>query len=82
MESKWISVKDSLPENFKQVLIFVEFYDTVLNQQSNKIEISHRLLDIMYTNKDVWYGYYRPGYRLPEECIKYWMPLPETPKKD
>lgn len=67
--SKWISVKDRLPEVQKEVLIYLPEYDSV--------EIA-ALFTIPSMNLREW-TQNEDAYMLDE--VSYWMPLPEPPEE-
>ena len=69
--SKWISVKEKMPEASKDV----EFISKqVLFTDGKRIGIG------CYDFKDKsWYGYNFGPYPGNKENITYWMPLPELP---
>ena len=72
---KWISVKDRLPEDNLNVLVYA-----IGDNENSVIAMTG------YTHK--MYGYNIEGWRSPwqyffyEYKITHWMPLPEPPKED
>lgn len=72
---KWISVKDRLPEDNLNVLVYA-----IGDNENSVIAMTG------YTHK--MYGYNIEGWRSPwqyffyEYKITHWMPLPEPPKDD
>lgn len=66
---QWVSVKDRLPEEQKEVLIYLPEYDSV--------EIA-ALFTIPSMNLREW-EQNENAYMLDE--VSYWMPLPEPPEK-
>lgn len=71
MESKWISVKDQLPEATGGTTIFPETSETVLMWDEN----CNYSLGCYDTKEKRWEDY--NSYNLP---VTHWMPLPEPPK--
>ena len=88
--SKWISVKDKLPEPEQEVLLY-----TVTTETYGK----HKERKTQYHN--IYYGYCEDGEWLTSYCygcefiskmnekfpnevieVTHWMPLPEPPKVD
>ena len=71
---KWISVKDRLPDEDEQVLIFgLEGYD-VGTYSPEGAETIQFLVSI-----DSSSGFNYMNYHY---CVSHWMPLPEPPKGD
>lgn len=74
-QPKWISVKDRLPEDNLNVLVYA-----IGNNKNSVIAMTG------YTHN--MYGYNIEGWRSPwqyffyEYKITHWMPLPEAPKED
>lgn len=66
---QWISVKDRLPEEQKEVLIYLPEYDSV--EMASLFTIPSMNLREWVQNED--------AYMLDE--VSYWMPLPEPPKE-
>ena len=70
-KGEWISVKDRLPNNNQQCLIFTTIYVIPDHIHSCDhyygIELSRYFHDLGFTSKNGIYA-------------KYWMPLPEAPK--
>ena len=68
---KWISVKDKLPEEFTDVLVYAEYESTVLSEISR--------------SKGVCIGWYGDGrWHVDMRCRVvglYWMPIIDPPKK-
>ena len=67
---QWVSVKDRLPEEQKEVLIYLPEYDSV--------EMA-ALFTIPSMNLREW-EQNEGAYMLDE--VSYWMPLPEPPEED
>lgn len=65
---QWVSVKDRLPEEQKEVLIYLPEYDSV--EMASLFTIPSINLREWVQNED--------AYMLDE--VSYWMPLPEPPK--
>lgn len=65
--SKWISVKDALPEDRNLYLV-------------RQLIGQREYFNIAYIFEDDWYEQ-RGGY-LRLESITHWMPLPEPPEKE
>ena len=66
---QWVSVKDRLPEEQKEVLIYLPEYDSV--EMASLFTIPSMNLREWVQNED--------AYMLDE--VSYWMPLPEPPKE-
>lgn len=66
--TQWISVKDRLPEEQKEVLIYLPEYDSV--EMASLFTIPSMNLREWVQNED--------AYMLDE--VSYWMPLPTNPK--
>lgn len=66
---QWISVKDRLPEEQKEVLIYLPEYDSV--EMASLFTIPSMNLREWVQNED--------AYMLDE--VSYWMPLPEPAKE-
>lgn len=66
---QWVSVKDRLPEEQKEVLIYLPEYDSV--EMASLFTIPSMNLREWVQNED--------AYMLDE--VSYWMPLPEPPDK-
>jgi len=66
LASRWISVKDGLPEKGTYVAVY---YGKFIGN----------LVDIMAWDGEAWY---KSGFREDAEWITHWMPLPEAPKED
>ena len=66
---QWVSVKDRLPEEQKEVLIYLPEYDSV--EMAALFEIPSLNLKEWAQNED--------AYMLNE--VSHWMPLPEPPKE-
>lgn len=67
---QWISVEERLPEERKEVLIYLPEYDSV--EMASLFTIPSMNLREWARNEDT--------YMLDE--VSYWMPLPEPPKED
>ena len=65
--NNWISVKDRLPEDDKDVLVY--------NSRSKEIIIAS-----YNSNYDEWDNLYNYYDYLPVDVITYWQPLPELPE--
>ncbi len=66
MQSKWISIKDKLPEEHKRVLIWVEGHSMLVD--SYKSNGTEHLMAF----SDAWaWGYHK--------YVTHWMPLPSGP---
>lgn len=65
--NNWISVKDRLPEDDKDVLVY--------NSRSKEI-----IMASYNSNYDEWDNLYNYYDYLPVDEITYWQPLPELPK--
>lgn len=80
--AEWISVKDKLPEEGGQYLVFVkeedEEHGCVLNAWFNPFELTLVPLEIGWT---LLYEFYEFSDRL-RGCITHWMPLPEPPREE
>ena len=76
--TKWISVKDRLPENEDRVLIFPEpDFD-----ETGRIVVAFYSKYDGGTNKvkkGNWYCYDGQGYEFELKYITHWMPQPERP---
>ena len=66
---QWVSVKDRLPEEQKEVLIYLPEYDSVETAA---------LFEIPSLNLKEW-AQKEDAYMLNE--VSHWMPLPEPPKE-
>lgn len=70
---RWISVEDALPEKDKSYITYAE---TTKYCNHNEISEDSRI-NVLYFDGDEWYD---------GECryynVLYWMPLPESPKKE
>ena len=69
---QWISVKDRLPEEGQEVLVF----GSLLN--------APKLLGVRYKvlgDQDWKYTWQGDGYIFKQDYVTYWMPLPEPPKE-
>ena len=66
---QWVSVKDRLPEEQKEVLIYLPEYDSV--EMASLFTIPGMNLREWTQNED--------AYMLDE--VSHWMPLPEPPKE-
>ena len=66
---QWISVEDRLPEEQKEVLIYLPEYDSV--EMASLFTIPSMNLREWVQNED--------AYMLDE--VSYWMPMPEPPEK-
>ncbi len=64
----WISVKDELPENDDQVLVYNE---------KDGISLGEYSVDSVSEYSCGWQTYYSWA---PSESVSYWMPLPKFPK--
>lgn len=67
---QWISAEDRLPEEQKEVLIYLPEYDSV--EMASLFTIPSMNLREWVQNED--------AYMLDE--VSYWMPMPEPPKED
>lgn len=86
----WISVKDRLPEEEQDVLMY-----------TSEIEIYGRHKEKKHLQHDIYRGYYEDGQWLTSYCygceyiykmnekypnelieVTHWMPLPEPPKEE
>lgn len=65
--NNWISVKDRLPEDDKDVLVY--------NSRSKEI-----IMASYNNNYDDWDNLYNYYDYLPVDAITYWQPLPELPE--
>lgn len=65
--SKWISVKDKLPEPFESVLVHIP-----------KEKPLPTVYEGFITNYGRWYTAY---YARSDDEITHWMPFPEPPKE-
>lgn len=69
----WISVKDRLPEENEEVLVF----GNILN--------APKLLGVRYRvlgDQDWKYSWQGDGYIYKQDYVTHWMPLPEPPKEE
>ena len=68
--TEWISVKDRLPEDITNVLVFGEYWKVMIAQ-----------LDFFNGDGKAWYEK-NGGFRghVDSDNITHWMPLPEPPK--
>lgn len=68
--SKWISVKERLPEMYERVLVLIsdKVFISSIEQETSCDEYSNELLTF-------W-----DGWDWPE--ISHWMPLPKTPRNE
>ena len=67
--SEWISVKDKLPLDSRNILIYSKDWGVGYG---------------WYTDWQGWYYCYYDGdefIHIPENDITHWMPLPESPKE-
>ena len=64
---QWISVKDRLPKDGKNVLVLIPYRGVILNYVS-------------YRESDEWYVPDRLG-RFSLSDVTHWIPLPEPPKE-
>lgn len=70
-QPEWISVEERLPENFRTVLCWYEYYHVSKNKVLPEYEIG-------YIFNGRWCGEVAVG----RDCkVLYWMPLPEPPKE-
>lgn len=69
MTDKWISVKDALPEDNKEVLVFAP----------GCYIIGQKLIGCYFKDGDSWTVYDFLESSL-DEVVTHWMPLPESPK--
>lgn len=69
MNDKWISVKDALPEDSKEALVFAPACNI----------IGKMLIGCYYHESDTWTVYDFRDSKL-NEAVTHWMPLPEPPK--
>ena len=67
-DSKWISVKERLPEVDGKYLVFVQ------HEGRGTVLIGHLILKKFWSVHDVY------GDSM-GDCVLYWMPLPELPKE-
>ena len=61
---EWISVKERLPENGKEVMTFSR-------------ENGHTFYDLAFRESNTWTVSFTPRTL---SHVKFWMPLPEPPK--
>ena len=75
MQSIWISVKDSLPPFYTQVIVCRLFYSQSLDEVMQIVEFGTRV--------EIGAGMWNwSGFEMNKDGITHWMPLPEKPKKD
>lgn len=76
--SEWISVKERLPEEFGQCLVYCQerstYWETISCDGKRKVEES----------RESWWRYidkseFEPGEGFDHENVTHWMPLPEPP---
>lgn len=70
---EWISVKDRLPEEYKNVLCYYEYF------RYGDFNCMFRTIDCGYYGHGVWGGEAGRGHK---NKVLAWMPLPEPPKED
>lgn len=71
----WISVKDRLPEKYKEVLIYEKWCDTPCIAHLNNKGDWHPDLSFVEVVGDA----YTKG-NITQKDVIYWMPLPDPPK--
>ena len=80
--SKWISVKERLPEEDGQYLVFEKScYGTqtrTLRFAKNAKKVDK--YDFVLYWKNVWYRYDSEWGHITIDTVTHWMPLPEPPK--
>lgn len=75
----WISVKDRLPQEKQDVLVFERWMDIPF--------VGYLVKDKWHVNKEFYEvgGTYADGYIIgvvSQKDVTHWMPLPEPPKQD
>lgn len=78
METKWISVKDELPEPHKHMIMF---------SPEKNVHIGTRVT--FFKGDEFYYNAYNlddpiycPSAEESEDNVTHWMPLPEAPKDE
>ena len=67
-QPKWISVKDRLPEpGMGKLLVFVQ------HEHGNIVDMARYLGSV---------GWDLVSWKLWDNCVTHWMPLPEPPKEE
>ena len=69
----WIPVTERLPEEWKPVLCYYEYF------RYGEYNCMFRTIDRGYYGDDVWGGEAGQGHK---NKVLYWMPLPEPPKEE
>lgn len=69
---KWISIQDKLPEEEREVLLYIEHY-SVCGVKCNEIKTGYYENEDWYWNRDVFPYEYE---------VTHWMPLPPEPEID
>ena len=67
--NEWISVKDRLPEERTEVLVYRGGYIDMMNVYT-------------YLGNGEWEDSYGYWSKTEDEGITYWMPLPDLPKEE
>jgi len=76
---KWISVKDRLPEDGQQVIIFIFVENGAVSERGTSsdykdMKIAH------HQPSNRWYSY--DNGMVSSHAVTHWMPLPEPPEQN
>ena len=66
---KWIEVASEVPDDDKDVLIYMK--------ETNE---THSAVSVGHLRMGRWFDY-AASYDLPTDCVTHWMPLPEPPNE-
>lgn len=71
--SEWINVKDRLPEEYKDVLCYYEYF------RYGDFNCMFRTIDRGHYGNGIWGGEAGQGHK---NKVLAWMPLPEPPREE